>query len=74
MEKGNCQKVLSRQNAPLSSSRNVSMRDIGAAGTLYPAYRHCGVTERVANGFTRSRHRELDSGRTRRTQRGTLMI
>ena len=38
-----------------SSSRRVSMRDIGAAHTLYPAYRHCGVTQCVrpiGKGFT----------------------
>ena len=44
-----------------SSSRKVSMRDIGADNTLYPAYQHCGVTEgdrhcgvtaRVCRGFT----------------------
>ncbi len=34
------------------SSRNVSMRDIGAAHTLYPALQACGGTERVAHGFT----------------------
>lgn len=44
----------SRSTAP-SSSRNVLMRDIGAAHTLYPAFiaaRRVGVTERVAHGFT----------------------
>ena len=35
-----------------SSSRKVSMRDIGAANTLYPAHQHCGVTARVGRGFT----------------------
>ncbi len=35
-----------------SSSRNVSMRDIGAVHTLYPALQACGVTERVSRGFT----------------------
>ncbi len=35
-----------------SSSRSVGMRDIGAADTLYPALRACGVTERVSRGFT----------------------
>ncbi len=35
-----------------SSSRNVLMRDIGAAHTLYPALQTCGVTERVVRGFT----------------------
>ena len=38
-----------------SSSRNVGMRDIGAAPTLYPAClaaRRVGVTERGARGFT----------------------
>ena len=35
-----------------SSSRNVGMRDIGAAPTLYPALRPCGVTERGVRGFT----------------------
>ena len=35
-----------------SSSRNVSMRDIGASHTLYPALQACGVTARVAHGFT----------------------
>ena len=32
--------------------RKVSMRDIGAANTLYPAHQHCGVTARVGRGFT----------------------
>ena len=35
-----------------SSSRSVGMRDIGAAPTLYPALRPCGVTERGVRGFT----------------------
>ena len=35
-----------------SSSRKVSMRDIGAANTLYPAHQHCGMTVRVGRGFT----------------------
>ncbi len=35
-----------------SLSRNVSMRDIGAVRTLYPALQTCGETERVARGFT----------------------
>ena len=38
-----------------SSSRSVSIRDIGAARTLYPAFvaaRRVGVTERVSRGFT----------------------
>ena len=35
-----------------SSSRNVSMRDVGATHTLYPALQACGVTKRVTRGFT----------------------
>ncbi len=35
-----------------SSSRSVSMRDIGAAHTLYPALQACGVTKCVSRGFT----------------------
>mgnify|MGYP002855550438 CR=1 FL=1 len=35
-----------------SSSRKVSVRDIGAVNTLYPAHQHCGVTARVGRGFT----------------------
>ncbi len=35
-----------------SSSCSVSMRNIGAAHTLYPALQACGVTKRVVHGFT----------------------
>ncbi len=35
-----------------SSSRNVSMRELGAAHTLCPALQACGVTKRAAHGFT----------------------
>ena len=56
MQKENRNKIsFSSRNTRPSSSRSVSMRDIGAAPTLYPAYQHCGVTECVGrqySGFT----------------------
>ena len=42
---------MSCRNTRPSSSRSVSMRDIGAVPTLYSALRHCGMTS-VGGGFT----------------------
>ena len=58
MKKGNqlksyCKKRMSSQNAPLPSSRNVSMRDIRGAknASLYPGLQISGMTSE-AGGFT----------------------
>lgn len=50
--KGFTLRPLSTRMLAPTSSRNVSMRDIGATHTLYPALQTCGVTERVTHGFT----------------------